>query len=193
MKCETAECSDGELAALTLAGRQDAFAEIMRRHRDPIYRLVRGYTGDSEEAIDLVQDSFVAVYKALDRYDQSRPFRAWLFRIAINKCRDWSRRRAVRRLFVSSSSASQVAEVPDPAPRADEAARDRQELEKLWQAIAALPQTLREPLILRTIEDMSQAETAMVLRISEKAVETRLYRARRKLAALRNADSGTRN
>lgn len=186
MKCGTADCSDGELAALTLAGRQDAFAEIMRRHREPIYRLIRGYIGDPEEAVDLVQECFTSAFKALDRYDQERPFRAWLSRIAINKCRDWARRRTVRRLLLSSSSASLAADVPDPAPRADEAASDRQELDRLWQAISALPRTLKEPLILRTIEGLSQAETATVLRISEKAVETRLYRARQKLIALRH-------
>lgn len=187
MKCDPADCSDGELAALTLAGRQDAFAEIMRRHREPTYRLIRGHIGDPEEAVDLLQDCFTSAFKALDRYDQARPFRAWLTRIAINKCRDWARRRAVRRLFASSSSESQVADVPDPAPHPDEVAGDRQELERLWQAIADLPRTLREPLILRTVEGLSQAETAMVLRISEKAVETRLYRARRKLLATRHA------
>ncbi len=191
MKCDPADCSDGELAALTLAGRQDAFAEIMRRHREPTYRLIRGHIGDSEEAVDLLQDCFTSAFKALDRYDQARPFRAWLSRIAINKCRDWARRRAVRRLFAASGSEPRVADVPDPAPHPDEEAGDRQELERLWQAISDLPRTLREPLILRTVEGLSQAETAMVLRISEKAVETRLYRARQKLAALRNANPET--
>ena len=56
----------------------------------------------------------------------------------------------------------------------------------LWRAIAALPASLKEPLVLRTIEGLSQAETAEVLGISEKAVETRLYRARSKLAAYRS-------
>lgn len=185
MKCDTAACSDGELAALTLAGRQDAFTEIMRRHREPIYRLIRGHIGDPEEAVDLVQDCFTSAFKALDRYDQARPFRAWLSRIAINKCRDWGRRRAVRRFLLSSPSESGAAEVPDPAPSADESVSDRQELERLWTAISSLPRSLREPLVLRTIEGLSQSESAAVLQISEKAVETRLYRARQKLAALR--------
>ena len=55
MSIDYTACSDGELAALTLAGRQSAFAEIMGRHRKPIYRLVRGLVGDSEEALDLTQ------------------------------------------------------------------------------------------------------------------------------------------
>ena len=97
MKCEPAECSDGDLVALSLAGRDDAFAEIVQRHREPIFRLVRGYVGNPEEALDLVQESFISAFKHLDRFDQERPFRSWLARIAINKCRDWARRRAVRR------------------------------------------------------------------------------------------------
>lgn len=180
------DCTDGELAALTLAGRQDAFAEIMRRHREPIYRLIRGYIGDPEEAVDLVQDCFTSAFKGLDRYDQARPFRAWLSRIAINKCRDWARRRAVRRILLAPASSSQAAAIPDPSPGADEAAGDRQELERLWRAVANLPRSLKEPLVLRTIEGLSQSEVAAVLRISEKAVETRLYRARRRLAAHRD-------
>ncbi|NNM77784.1 RNA polymerase sigma factor [Sphingomonas sp. ID1715] len=182
-------CSDGELAALALAGRQSAFTEIMRRHRETIYRLARSHVGDPDAAIELVQETFVAAFRALDRYDQARPLRAWLSRIAINKCRDWARRRAVRRLLMPAASSDDYTEVPDPAPAIDAAAADRQELARLQAAIAALPRQLREPLILRTVEGLSQAETAEILRISEKAVETRLYRARSKLASLRGEAS----
>lgn len=186
MKCEPAECTDGELAALTLAGRESAFAEIMRRHREPIYRLIRGYVGDPDEATDLVQECFTSAFRRLESYDQERPLRAWLSRIAINKCRDWARRRAVRRFLSSSAAdAAAAARAPDTEPQADTVAADREELDRLWQAVADLPRNLKEPLILRTIEGLSQAETAAVLRISEKAVETRVYRARAKLAALR--------
>lgn len=191
MKCEPSECSDGELAALTLAGRHDAFAEIMRRHEAAIYRLVRGYTGNTDDALDLVQDCFVSAYKALERYDQGRPFRAWLARIAINKCRDWSRRRLVRRIFQTADGA--VAAIADTTPGVDVVVADREELDLLWTLVAALPRALKEPLILRTIEGLSQTETASVLRISEKAVETRLYRARRKLAELRDGEGGPRD
>lgn len=187
MSLDLQTLSDGELAALTLAGRQSAFAEIMKRHRDPLYRLVRGYVGDPDDALDVVQESFTAAYRALERYDQDRPLRAWLSRITVNKCRDWSRRRSVRRFLSSISfNAEAVAEVADGSPRIDDAAADRQQLELLWAAVAALPRNLKEPLVLRTIEGLSQAETADVLGISEKAVETRLYRARAKLTKFRS-------
>lgn len=185
---EREQFTDGELAALTLAGRQTAFADLMRRHREPIFRLIRGYVGNTEDALDLVQECFTSAYAHLDRYDQARPLRAWLSRIAINKCRDWARRRTVRRLLLAAGSFSKAeAEVADPMPAAADALADRQELELLWTAIADLPATLKEPLILRTIEGLSQAETAEVLGISEKAVETRLYRARNKLAEHRSS------
>jgi RNA polymerase sigma factor CnrH len=190
MKCDPAECSDGELAALAVAGREDAFAELIRRHRDAIYRLIRGYTGNSEDAVDLLQEALISAYKALDVYDGARPFRAWLSRIAINKCRDWSRRRAVRRFLFMTGPSAEAEQVPDPLPGADETAAGREELERLWEEIARLPRNLKEPLILRTIEGLTQAETAGVLGISEKAVETRLYRARQKLAIIRQGIGG---
>lgn len=186
MNFDRAQCTDGELAALTIAGRQDAFAEIMKRHRDPVYRLIRGYVGDPEEAVDLLQDCFTSAYKSLDRFDQERSLRAWLSRIAINKCRDWSRRRTVRQILHWPATASQTAAVPDPAPQLDEVAEDREELDRLAKALAELPRSIKEPLLLRTIEGLSQSEVAAVLRISEKAVETRIYRARRQLSSIRN-------
>lgn len=191
MNCDPAECTDGELAALTLAGRQAAFAEIMKRHREPVYRIIRGYVGSTEDALDLVQESFVSAYKRLDSYDQVRPLRAWLARIAINKCRDWSRRRAVRKFLFSSAPVHDEALLADPTPPLDEAAADREELDRLWRAIAELPRNLKEPLVLRVIDELSQAEVAAVLRISEKAVETRVYRARKRLAVWRDREGET--
>jgi RNA polymerase sigma factor CnrH len=181
--------TDGELAALTLAGRQQAFAAIMERHRAAIYRLTRGHVGEPEETLDLVQETFIAAYRALGDYDQHRPMRAWLSRIAINKCRDWARRRMVRRFLVSLSPgrADPMLQMPDDAPMVDDAAAAREELDLLWAAVAALPPSLKEPLILRTVEGLSQSETAKLLRITEKAVEARLYRARAKLGPIRQS------
>ena len=190
MKCDPGACTDGELAALTLAGREAAFAELMKRHREPIYRVIRGYVGNIDEAIDLVQETFVSAYKRLDSYDQARPMRAWLARIAINKCRDWGRRRAVRKFLSSSASPHDETLLAAPAPPIDVAAADREELDLLWKAIAALPRNLKEPLVLRVIDELSQAEVAAVLRISEKAVEARVYRARKRLAVWRDRGIG---
>ncbi len=181
--------TDGELATLATAGRQAAFSVIIRRHRDPIYRLIRGHVGDADEALDLVQETFVSAHQALARYDGARPFRAWLARIAINKCRDWGRRRTVRRLlFRADPLDGGVFEVEDDSPSPWQIAQDREELRALNQAIAALPASLKEPLLLRTVEELSQAEVAAALDISEKAVETRVRRARLRLCQMLGRD-----
>jgi RNA polymerase sigma factor (sigma-70 family) len=186
VRLELAACSDGELAALTLGGRQAAFAEIMRRHREPIYRMICGYIGDPEEALDLTQECFAAAFQHLGDYEGTRPLRAWLSRVAINRSRDWMRRQRVRRIlsFASALPPGAIEKMPDAAPGIDIAAVDRAELARLWQVLARLPSALKETLLLRTVEGLSQSETAVVLAISEKAVETRLYRARARLSEM---------
>lgn len=183
MKFDYSALSDGELAALAAAGGDPAYREIVHRHSSQIYRLIAGNVSDPDEALDLVQETFISAHRALRRFDPSRPMGAWLSTIALNKCRDWARRRAVRRFFTFARPIDEVAEeLASDAPGSDVAAADRQELERLRHAITELPTTLREPLVLHSIEGLSQAETATVLAITEKAVETRLRRARIRLA-----------
>jgi RNA polymerase sigma factor CnrH len=176
------ERDDAALVAAALAGEDRAFTELMRRHKDPIYRFVRRYVGDADEAFDLVQETFVAAWSALSTFDARRPMPAWMRRIALNKCRDWSRRRQVRRFFFQADHLGSVAAqtlAVDDSPRDD--AHDRT-LTDLDAAIAALPSALKEPLILTVFEGLSQKEAALTLGVSAKAVETRLYRARHMLA-----------
>lgn len=174
--------ADRDLAAFSLAGREAAFVEIMRRHRSSIFRMVRGYVGEADEALDLVQETFVAAYQAMPRFDGERPMRAWLATIAVNKCRDWGRKRTVRRLLTFATPIGAEAEaVTDGQVDIADATADREKLDRVTREIARLPGSLKETLILRTIEGLSQLETATVLSISAKAVETRLHRARSKL------------
>lgn len=176
------ERGDPELAGLALAGQQSAYGELMRRHRDGVFRLARGHVGDATEALDITQETFISAFAALTRYDGARPFRLWIARIAINKCHDWARRRAVRRFFTFARPIEEAGAVADAAPTPEEAIQSQAELAQIHAAIAALPGNLRDVLVLRTLEGMSQAEAAQILGVSEKAVETRLYRARNKLA-----------
>nr|WP_245405805.1 sigma-70 family RNA polymerase sigma factor [Sphingobium sp. Sx8-8] len=170
------------MAALALTAQQSAYGELMRRHRDAVFRLARGHAGDATEALDITQEAFIAAFAALARYDAARPFRLWIARIAINKCHDWARRRAVRRFFTFARPMEEAVAMADPAATPEEAVQSERELQRINAAIAALPVNLKDVLVLRAIEGASQAEAAQILGISEKAVETRLYRARNKLA-----------
>lgn len=176
------DASDGELAMLARAGRQQAFRVLTERHRDAIYRIVRAATGDDDAAVDITQESFIAAFGALARFDGDRAFRPWIVRIALNKSRDWARRRHVRRAFSLPFSLESEA-VMSLDVSVDDTVHQRAELQEAQRAIAALPSRQRDVLLLRAIEGMSQAETAAALGITEKAVETRLARARRTLGA----------
>jgi len=171
---------DAALVAAVLAGDQRAFTQLMRRHKDSLYRFVRGYVGDAGETHDLVQEAFVAAWTALGRYDGRRSFGIWLKRIAINKCRDWRRRRAVRQFFYKAEDINRPGlDVVEPTPVED----DREAgLARLDNAIAALPSNLKEPLLLSLTEDLSHREIGAALGLTAKAVEVRIYRAKRALA-----------
>ena len=187
MTPDLTQCTDRELAALALSGAQDAYREFLARYKAPVFRLIRGHVGDEGEAMDLTQETFVAGFAALGRYDADRPFRTWISRIALNKCRDWGRRRAVRAFFARALPLESAYDVAGDSPALDVEAADRAELARVQRAIADLPVNLREIIVLRGVEELSQAETAELLNVSEKTVETRLYRARAKLRAMLGA------
>lgn len=183
---------DAALIRGARAGDSGAQRALVERYRETVYRLARTATGDSEEAFDIAQEAFVAAFGALSRYDPERSFKAWISAITLNKCRDWARRRAVRR-FIGLPMPEQAADwIADDAPSAETLAADRAELAAAARAIAKLPASLKDVLILCTIEGLSQQETSMTLGISLKAVETRLYRARQKLVGIMRGGSDAR-
>jgi RNA polymerase sigma factor (sigma-70 family) len=175
--------SDADLVRRARAGEQRAFSLLMGRHKHWLYRFVRRYVGDADEAYDVLQDAFVSAMSNLARYDSSRPFEAWLRRIALNKCRDRGRRDAVRRAFgLSRRGPEETEAVADPAAGADQTLASSHALKALDKAIAALPPALKEPLVLTVLEGLSQKEAGAILGLSAKAVEVRVYRAKRQLA-----------
>jgi RNA polymerase sigma factor CnrH len=175
--------TDAQLVRRALAGEERAFTLLMRRHKDGLYRFARRYTGDADEAYEVVQLTFISAWKALARFQTARAFDVWLRAIALNKCRDRARRVKVRRLVFGSppEREDEMAEPPSPAPGPDIQISDRDELRAASEAIATLPHGLKAPLILTAIDGLTMAEAAQVLGMTAKAVENRLYRARRAL------------
>jgi RNA polymerase sigma-70 factor (ECF subfamily) len=171
------------LSARAAGGDRAAFSALMQETKTALFRFVRRYVGDEQDAWDLLQETYAAAWVNIHRYDPTRPFEAWIRTIALNKCRDWSRRRFVRRLIrgdvdLASPEAMSVANGDAPADERMEAG-DR--LARLNQAISGLPPHLKAPLLLTAIEGRSQAEAAGILGVTVKTVETRVARARRKL------------
>jgi RNA polymerase sigma-70 factor (ECF subfamily) len=187
---DTAGPGDPDLARAAAAGDDRAYAQLVRRHQDGLYRLLRRYAGDPDEAYEATQEAFIAAWTALSRYDPARPFGAWLRTIAINKARDRARRARVRRLLFGARALDDMAEREgaDPAPAADQQLARRQAEAALDRAVAALPESLRAPLVLTAFDGCSHAEAAAILGRSAKAVELSVYRARRRLAEVLRLD-----
>jgi RNA polymerase sigma-70 factor (ECF subfamily) len=182
---------DAALVSAALAGDARAFTTLMRRHKETIYRFIRRYVGDADEAFDLTQETFVAAWSGLNKFDVRRPLPAWLRRIALNKCRDWSRRRQVRKFFFRAEQIDAAAADRIAAPNDAHDPDDESHLSVLDQAVAALPSQLKEPLLLTHFDGLSHQAAGEILGLSAKAVEMRVYRARQALAdAVRAPDEG---
>jgi RNA polymerase sigma-70 factor (ECF subfamily) len=187
------EPTDEALASRAAAGEDRAFAQLVRRHQADLLRLLRRYLGSHDEAQEAAHEAFVAAWAALGRYDPARPFGAWLRTIAINKARDRGRRLRLRRLLFGERPVEEAsAHLADPAADGAVALIARERLAQLDRAIAQLPSQLKEPLLLTALEGLTQQEAGEILGISAKAVETRVYRARRTLASrLAVSDAGS--
>ena len=164
-------------------GDRAAFSHLMTATKVDLHPFITRYVGDPDEALDLVQETYAAAWLSIRRYDPDRPFGAWLRTIALNKCRDWSRRRRVRRLVrgVMGLDAPEAMTVGDPAPGAEDRIDDRRRLERLSRALRELPDGQRAPLLLAVLEGRSHAEIGQILELSSKAVELRTARARKAL------------
>jgi RNA polymerase sigma-70 factor (ECF subfamily) len=183
---------DEDLADRARHGDRSAFEVLVRRHKAGLYRFVRRYVGQSDDAYDVLQDAMVAAWLGLGRYDPMRPFLPWLRTITLNKCRDFGRRQAVRRVFLrllaqDHMAHQETATVPN-APDGPAVLDDR--LDRLDRAIASLPRLYKEPLLLTTVSGLSHEDAALALKTTSKAIEMRLYRARRKLRAAMGEPEG---
>ena len=137
--------------------------------------------GNSSDAEDAVQEALAAAWFKLASFDLSRPISPWLTRITVNKCRDLLRKRRIMQFFEFHSDNEAGLIIADDAPNPNVELQARQALEIMQREITRLPAKLREPFVLVTFGDNSQAQAAHILGISEKADETRIYRARTKL------------
>ncbi len=173
--------ADEALASSAAHGDRAAFDALVKMHKGPLYRFVRRYVGQADDAYDILQDSFVSAWLALPRYDPKRPFAPWLHRIALNKCRDFGRRQAVRRALLRIVAVEPLDLSPSDVEAIDAEAQASDKLRRMDRAVANLPARYKEPLLLTAMEGRSHDEAAQILGISSKAVEMRIYRARQHL------------
>ncbi|NNE44298.1 MAG: sigma-70 family RNA polymerase sigma factor [Gemmatimonadetes bacterium] len=153
-------------------GDRDAFGKLVRMHQRRIHALGRRLLGTAEDADDLVQETFLRAWKALERFDAERPLAPWLVRIATNRAMtllEVRQRRPVEELEDT---------VPDPGDLPDEATERRRLHERVRQHLEGLPEDQRAILVLRATDQLSYREIADTLDIPIGTVMSRLARAR---------------
>ena len=165
-------------------GEDSALNRLMDRWSEPLLRYLSRLTADADAAKDLAQESFVRVYRHRFDFRTSHKFSTWLFSIATNLARNHARWRSRHPVsLVDTDEGGDVAHAAaDPTPDETMIAAERQRA--VQRAIQALPHELREAVILSSYHDMTQAQIAKVQDTTEKAVEVRLYRARKMLRDL---------
>ncbi len=176
---------DADIAAmLRLAAGDDlALNSLMDRWKDKVAAFLLRMTGNAATATDLTHETFVKLYQSRARYSPSAPFPTYLFHIAANLARNHARWKQRHPTVSIDSEDDHVPESVETQPGPDEQMERSEQLQRVEAALAALPDDLREAMLLFIYQDMSYAEIAAAAGCSAKAVETRIYRARQILRA----------
>lgn len=174
------ETSETTLVELTSKGSKQAFSALVEPHIDRLIALAARMLGSPSQAEDAVQDGLASVWVTRHRLDPGKAIGPYLTTIVLNRCRDRLRRRKVADFF-GFAGTDEVYSIADAAPDPESLAASSEELRLVEAEIGRLPLRLREALLLVSVEGFSQAEAAQLLGTTEKAIETRVYRARNRL------------
>ena len=177
--------ADEDLVALVLRGREDLYANLVRRYQRKLMAHVIRMVRNREDALEIVQDAFVKAYQHLARYDRKYRFSTWIYSIASNTAIDHLRRKRISTVSLDEPMQfddGEVAREPEgPARTAEEIHEGREMLELVEDAIGQLPENYRELLLLRHPGNRSYEEIANMTKLPLGTVKNRIFRARAKL------------
>jgi RNA polymerase sigma-70 factor (ECF subfamily) len=165
---------DADVIARVNRGEQDQFAILVARY-GAVAKRTALLCGAGDDADDVVQEAFVAAYRALRRFRSGEPFRPWLLRIVINQSHNATRSRRRAQTLVERASAWPVDTVLHDAPAVTALSTERRKL--LVAALGEMRQADREILAMRYLLDLSEAETATALNLARGTVKSRTARA----------------
>jgi RNA polymerase sigma-70 factor (ECF subfamily) len=168
--------NEDQLLRSAQAGDRPAFAALVERYWERLYRWLYQLTHDRHAAEDLAQEAFLKAFTHLKRFQAGTNFRAWLFRIAHNS-------------FANHHRAARRREpLPDDLPAAGQSPEtcllNKEALQKLTHAVTQLPTEFRAALLLRAEEELSFRQIAEILGLTEETARWRVFKARQKLLAL---------
>jgi RNA polymerase sigma-70 factor, ECF subfamily len=185
---------DTTLMLRTKAGDQSAFKDLVEKHKLSVLNLCLRFTGNKPDAEDLSQDVFIRIYEAAPRYEAKAAFTTWMYRITVNLCLNYQRRKKLLTFFSIDSNNNSEENHQKKIPNIISSERPDTDFERMEEAqfiqdtIQSLPENQRTVVVLYRYQNLSYQEIADTLETSISAVESRLFRAKinlkKKLAPL---------
>lgn len=179
MACVTGTEPDAALLARAQGGDSSAFGELVERHKGTVFRAALAVLRNRDEAEDVTQETFLSAFRKIGSFRGDASVRTWLSRIAWNRALDVRRRVRFKRWIGLDSAEDLQARLPSPESAALAVAFEA----NVRRAVEALPDTLRDPLLLSTAGDLSHEEIAAVLGLTSTAVKSRVFDARARIRA----------
>lgn len=166
-----------------LAGRTEAFGELVIRYQDRLFNALSGIMGSPDDARDIAQDAFVQAFQKLKTFRGQSAFYSWLFRIALNAAASQKRRTKRKPASIDAARDQSANDPPDRRPDAapSHALEANERRAAVQSALAQLPAEFRVPLVLKEIDGMKYHEIAVIVGCPVGTVRSRIHRARTEL------------
>jgi RNA polymerase sigma-70 factor, ECF subfamily len=183
------EVTDAAVVAQVLAGDRDAFRVLVDRHGRSLYRLAYRMTGSQQDSEEIVQETFLRAYKALERFEMRSNFGTWIYRIAVNRTLDFLNS---KRTQMQEKDTYQITDEPDPErsheiqveasqPGPDRLLISTEMKAKMAQALGLLTPVERVAFTMRHMEGRSVDEISQALKVKNSAAKNTIFRAVKKL------------
>ncbi len=173
---------DEEIVSLILKGKTQLYGQLLERYQHKVFSTVYHYTQSREEARDLTQEIFIKVYNSLAGYQSKASFSTWLYRIAVNRCIDWTRKKRLPILSFHADGEGEDAaildRVADDSNNPEELLLRQEDADLIREAVKDLPEIYRTVIVLYYFESFNPQEIADIIDTPRRTVETRLYRAK---------------
>jgi RNA polymerase sigma-70 factor (ECF subfamily) len=169
--------TDEELVARSIGGDADSFNQLILRWERPIYALAYRTIGREEDARDVCQETFLRAFRALPGFRGQAKFSSWIYRIALNLCRDWIRRER-RTGFVQPPEGVDLMDLvaaEEPSESIEDLVARKHQIQAIERAMALLPEEQRTAIVLKEYHGLTFQEIAELLGCPLSTVKTRLY------------------
>ena len=169
--------TDEELVARSISGDADSFNELILRWERPIYALAYRTIGREEDARDVCQETFLRAFRALPGFRGQAKFSSWLYRIALNLCRDWVRRERRAPVVQPPEDADllELAAAAEPSEPIEDLVARKDLARLVERAMEALPEEQRTAIVLKEYHGLTFQEIADLIGCPLSTVKTRLY------------------